>query len=327
MAPTSRKLVAVEASEDEKRARDELAHTAWGERLSVAEFLRREEQLRWTGFARAAMRSWLLIEEGDPARRVYASLETFRVPSRHGMRPGCSFEIASVFTEPALRGAGLASRLLDEVAARCAEERGAQAMTLYSDVGASIYRRAGYHERPAFDWLLPGGRCTTPAVERTESQDAVAAVLAAHPSRGRFALLPSALQVDWHRERERIYARLLGASPVEHGVLACAEGHALLAGDLKKERLVVLSFFARTSSTAEALLAACADEAARASLSEVCLWAAPEPEDERAIAEVAPWIGARRVAREGSLPMLRPLTGARGLSAEAWRSVERVHWV
>ncbi len=318
-------LVAVEANDAEKRGRDELAHSAWGDRLTPSEFVRREERLRATPYARGAMRTFLLVERGDAARRAYASLETFRVRSRHGMRPGHSFQVASVFTEPSLRGRGHATKLLAAVGARCAEDPRAQAMTLYSDVGAAIYARAGYAARPAHDWVLPAARAATSAVARSDEPAALRGALARHRPRGRFALLPSVAQVGWHRERERIYAEYLGAPTVAHGVLTMGDGHALVAGDLKHGRLVVLSFRAVGPATAAALLAACADEAARAHLREVSLWASPDAADDAALAEVAPWIGAQRIARDGSLPMLRPLL--LGLRPDAWRTVERTSWV
>ena len=150
----TREVRAVEATPTEKRARDELAHAAWGDRLTIAEFIEREERLRATPFARASMKTWLLVEGGDPRRRPLASLETFMVPCRHGMRAGRAFEVASVFTEPALRGRGHASRLLRLVAEACVRSPGALAMTLYSDVGARLYERCGYVARPAFDWIV-----------------------------------------------------------------------------------------------------------------------------------------------------------------------------
>jgi hypothetical protein len=325
MSNTRARLIAVQARDDEKRGRDVLGHAAWGDRLTIDEFVAREERLRATPFARASMTMWLLVEEDDPARRPWSSLETFRVPSRHGMRPGFTYEIASVLTEPALRGQGYASLLLTEVGAHIAREPRAQAMTLYSDVGAAIYARAGYAPVPAEDWVFSAQRAQGSAVARSDDRAVLEAVLAAHRPRGRFALRPSADQVDWHRERERIYAEALGTSAVAHGVLCFEEGYALVAGDLKQRRLVVLAWRAPTPRIAEALLTACADEAARAGLREVRAWAANDPADERSIVEVAPWLGVRRVARPGSLPMLRPI--ARGLDAGAWRTVERVQWV
>src|SRR5262245_2541358 len=119
------------ASDEEKRARDRLAHEAWGERLAVEGFVEREERLRAHAFSRAGMRTWLLVERGD----VVASCETFRMRSRHRGADGHSFGLASVYVEPALRGRGHATAMLDRLhPALLDEDPAAQAAILFSDV-------------------------------------------------------------------------------------------------------------------------------------------------------------------------------------------------
>ena len=44
-------------------------------------------------------------------------------------------------------------------------------------------------------------------------------------------------------------------------------------------------------------------------------------------ADALPWLGAERVPRTGSVPMLRPLPRAPGLTAAAWREIPRLLWV
>jgi hypothetical protein len=320
----SAKLVAVEATEDEKRERDALCHEAWGTRLSVGEFVDREVELRKTPFARHSMKTWLLVEEGG--RSPLASLETYEVASRHGIRGGRSFEIASVYTAPMLRGLGHATQLVRLVGEQLARLPGAQAMTLYSDVGDEIYARAGYAPRPAMDWRIPAARDTAAKVARVDGDAAVAAVLDAHPPRGRFALVPSFEQIGWHRARERIYAARLDRPIVQHGVLACDGGHALLAGDLKNERLLVLAWWAENTAAAARLAAAAADEAARVGLGHVNAWASIANDDDP-FTVALPWVGAELQPREGSLPMVRPLPAAPGLVASAWRDIPRALWV
>jgi GNAT superfamily N-acetyltransferase len=304
----------IEADDAAKVERDALSHAAWGEGLDVARFQAREARLRATRFARKAMRTWLLVE----GERTVASMETFEVASRLHGHAGRSFAIASVFTEPALRGRGHASALLDGVLARVGP--GAQAVTLYSDVGEPLYARAGFRAVPAFDWRWPAASGDAAGVDRAESDAAVREALAGIPSPGELSLLAGVDQVGWHRERERAYAELLGRRPLAHGVLRTDGGAMLLAGDLKNGQLVVLDAHASHADAAERLARAAADEAATAGLREVKAWAAPH-DPEPAWSEGLARVGGERVPRIHSLPMLR------GPEPAAWRHVPRVQWV
>lgn len=317
-------LTLVLASEKEKRVLDVSVHAEWGARLTVEQFLRREEVLRSSAWARRSMHTWMLVHPSSS--RILSSLETYRVRSRHGTRNGWCFEIASVFTEPTLRRLGYASQLLAQLSARLGENPRAHALTLYSDIGFSTYERAGFGAVPSFDWVLAPRADAATGVTRSDSPLVVERLLAAHAPRGRFALLPDAAQVDWHRTRERIYAELLDVPTLAHGSLQCDEGHALIAGDLKLERLVVLRLRASRSATAEKLLRACCDEAARAGLREVVLWAAPYGGDE-VVAVAAQALGGQRLPRSGSVPMVKALPGAPRIDAAAWREVDRMGWV
>ncbi|MEO6953145.1 MAG: GNAT family N-acetyltransferase [Polyangia bacterium] len=300
--------IAVVASPAERITRDRLTHAEWGQRLSIDEFVQREERLRATAWARSAMQTWLLVPRDDRTR-VLASLETFRVRSRHDGAEGWSYEVASVFTEPALRGQGHASRLLDLVVRACPE---AQAFTLYSDVGESLYARGGFVARPAWDLRLPAERVHVGGVDRGDPR----ALLISRAWQGRFALLPDAAQLAWHRERERVYAELLGASMIEHAVLTCAGGHALLAGDLKHEQLYIVDLVVGSNDALHRLVDASRDAAARAGLSQVVLWETPA---------IAGRIACERVERDGALPMMRPLIA--GLDAGSWMEIPRLLWV
>ncbi len=196
----------------------------------------------------------------------------------------------------------------------------AQAITLYSDVGEALYARAGFRAVPAFDWRWPAATANVPAIERAEGDESVAEVLAQTPARGRFTLIDSVEQIDWHRERERIYAAQLGRGALAHGVLRTDGGAALLASDVRRKQLCVLDWWAMSADAAESLARAAADEAARAGLSEVMAWAAPFGDEPPLLAGLAR-IAAQRVARESALPMLR------GPEPSSWRDVPRLQWV
>ena len=298
------------ATEAQKQQRDLLTHAAWGQTLSVAEFAAREQRLRAHPWTAAGMRTWLLTREPQGGGEVLASCETFhndsflRTPGG-ALEAGDSWSIASVYTEERLRGRGHAARLMALLASHLegASPR-AHAAVLFSDVGAALYQRSGYREAQAWDWVLPAVAGSAAAGVDALLQDAdVARTLAGmRRPEAPFFLWPSAAQLDWHLERERIYAELHGRPrPGACGARA-GEASALWAMVAKTRQLVVLMLDARTPAQAHALLRAAAQVAHRAGLSRVVLW--EEPGTPALVQGLA---GAERVAREDALPMLRPL--------------------
>ena len=295
------------ATEAQKAERDRVTHSVWGSPLTVAQFHEREVRLRAHPWCREGMRTWLLCEDDG---RVLASCESFHNTS-HLMGPdgeysaGDSFSIASVFTEEALRGQGHASRMMDLVAAELerVSPRG-HAAVLFSDVGAPLYRRSGYVEVPAWDWHLPAHRGLSARHVDALLKDADVAAALERMRRPRvpFFLWPSAAQVDWHLERERIYAEFLRRPRPEACGATVGDSTALWAMMARYGELVVLMLDARSEDDAAVLLEAAGALAHRAGLSKVVLWEEPT---------TLPWVarvsGATRAARDGSLPMVRPL--------------------
>ncbi|WP_228558627.1 GNAT family N-acetyltransferase [Myxococcus sp. AB056] len=314
----------VVANEAQKAERDRHTYTAWGSPLTVEQFLEREQRLRVHPWSRDTMRTWLLC---DDAGRVLTSCETFRTPS-YLRGPDCqttrgdSFVIASVYTEPALRGHGHATRLMDQVAAELERtEPDAQAAVLYSDVGARIYRRSGYQEVPAWDWHLPVGN--GPVIHKVdtllEDADVPSALERMRRPEVPFYLWPDATQVDWHLERERIYAELLRRPRPRACGAVVGASTALWAMMARQGELVVLMLDARSEDDAAALLEAAGAQAHKAGLSKVVLWEEPG---------TMPWVArlpeASREARDGSLPMVRPL--CEGLPTAADIPFARALW-
>jgi len=301
------------ASDDEKEARDRLTHAEWGGGLTPGQFVARERRLRAHPWAAGGMTTWLLAD-GDV---VLASCETFLMESALDGAAGASFGIASVFVEPALRGRGRATELLGRLGERLARLEGAQSLILFSDVGARIYQRVGYGPRPAFDRVLePAAGPPEAIVDALASEERLAAALArVRLPDDRFAIAPSAAQLDWHRERERCYAELLGRPRPRGAGARAGESTILWAGDLRKGELAVLLLDARSPADERALLECARRVAAEARLDRVRAW--------EARVDVAPAPDA--VPRPGALPMLRPL--APSLAADDWRFVPRALWV
>ncbi|MFE8602155.1 GNAT family N-acetyltransferase [Archangium violaceum] len=298
----------VAATEEQMVQRDALTYSEWGKLLSPEEYATREKRLRAHPWSRSGMRTWLLCA-GDGG--VLASCETFRTGSflrtdGGSLVPGDSFAIASVFTEERLRGHGYATRLMDLLATELELQPRTHAAILFSDVGPRIYARSGYQALPAWDWhLSPTPGDPAGPVDSLLREDGLATALGRlrHPDVP-FFFWPTPAQLDWHLERGRIYARHLGCSlPASAGATAGAS--TILWGLVgRSPELTVLMLDARSTSEAWALLEAARREASRSGLSRVVLWEEPSH------APLLPLLkggGTTRVARDGSLPMVRPL--------------------
>jgi GNAT superfamily N-acetyltransferase len=311
-----------EASDEEKRERDLLAHEAWGAGLSRLQFAEREIMLRaqrWP--ASGAMQTWALRADGG---RILASCETFRMPTTiDGAPAGNAYAVASVYTEPALRGRGYATALLGALGDLLLErDQGAAALVLFSDVGPALYERSGYVARPAIDRVAraePGdpseGVDALFTDEAPEARERVVAEHFAAPREGLW-LAPSGAQIDWHRERERLYARYQGRPALGSWGARRGRGAVIWAADWKHRRLVGLLYRAPGEAEARALLASMRRVAAAAGLAHALIWDNP----------FEPWpVAFVATPREDSIPMIRPL--AAGLRPEAWARVPRGVWV
>jgi GNAT superfamily N-acetyltransferase len=300
--------------------RDVLCHAEWGQRLTVPQFLQREARLRAHPWARDAMTTWLWrVESGE----VLSSCESYRMSSLLDGAPGETFGVAGVFTEPSLRGRGHAGRMMQALVSRWRDsEPRAHAAILFSDVGPALYERAGFRAVPAQDRVfLPEPGDPAEGVDALFNEAGVPAELARTPlPPARFGVWPSAAQLDWHLERERLYAELLGGRrPLAAGARV-DEGRVFWAGDLKVGHLEVLLLSARTRAQGTLLLRAARRVAHAAGLSEVVLWEVPVP---------FTWPpgpdGGTPQRRSGELPMLAPLTAP--VDAGAWTVVPRALWL
>jgi len=301
------------ATEEEKVARDRLTHAPWGSPLDLDSWLRREARLRAHPWSRAAMRTWFLRGDGG---EVLSSCETFAMKSTAGSGAGTAYGVASVFTEERLRGRGHASELLRRVHARvAAEDPPAQAFILFSEVGAGIYERAGYVARPEWDedLVFTPSWATGPGAADLVPEEELACP-PPPPARG-FVVWPSAEQLDWHRERERIYAQALGRPRAPGCGARHRDGVALWTGNLRSNRLYVLLLRAETGEAASALVESARRAAAAAGLGAVHLWKQSMP-------DVA---GGRLEPRDQALPMLHPLKPE--VRAEDWTFIPRALWI
>lgn len=301
----------VAATDDDKRALDRLTFAEWGTGLDPERYLVREERLRAHRWARETMTTWLWRDEAA----VLASCETYRMRSFVDGERGETWAVASVFTAPALRGRGYARGMMAALVGR-ARAAGAQASTLFSDVGAPLYEASGYRARPAEDIVFPPVAGDAAAVVGALLTEAPTV----EPPDEEFVVWPDAAQLDWHLERTRTYGELLGGRPPLVAVGARAgDGTIVWAIDWTKESLKVLLLAARRAHEAEALVQAARRTAAAMALREVRVWAQPWSFGGRAD------LGGDRVARVGSLPMIAAF--APGVGAEKWTQIPRGVWV
>jgi GNAT superfamily N-acetyltransferase len=315
--------IRVVSREDEKRARDRLCQAEWGQRLDLDQFVLRERDLRAHAWSRAAMRTWFLEDESG----TLASCETFRMRSRlsPGARDGYVYAVASVFTEPSRRGKGHATRLLDEVARSLeAEDARMHGMILYSDVGARIYERGGYVALAARERVLPRDFAAYERPARRVPAEQLLSLWQAEPpgELGPWAIWPSREQLDWHFERERAYARLIGSPRAAlSGAVGGAGGLCAWGVDAKEEVLRVLLLLSSDAGEGRALLAAAALTARELGLKETWIW-----ED----SGFASWAAVPEAVlrdRDGELAMIRVSPAAAGAKPEDWRWVPRALWV
>ena len=256
-----------EATAAERIARDRLTFEAWGGRLTREQYLDRERFLRQTDHGRLAMHTWVLRV---PNGVVMASCETFRLPL---MPTGAVEVIATVYVDPPLRGAKMASRLIDALVAQ-RREAGLDGLVLFSEVGPELYARSGFKPLPAFtrDWAA----ATSPPdpgaglIHAAELPEALA-------WRERLRATEIELRLvhhlfDWHHARSRFYSRVLN-QPLTEVLGARVSGvQALWAPDFVAGVLRVLDVTGPAGASLDPVMAVASSEAAAVGLPKVELW-------------------------------------------------------
>lgn len=306
----------VQASAEQKRARDVLTHAEWGKALTVPQYQQREERLRAHPYSLHQMQTWLWMD-GD---QVLASCETFRMQSFVRGEEGHAYGVASVYTEPSLRGRGHATKMMNALqTALAAQDPRVQASILFSDVGAELYERSGYQARPGEDRWLAAEDHESRAEPFREEQVASELARVRRPDEP-FLIWPSAEQLDWHLERERIYSEALSRPrPFAAGARA-GESRIFWAGSYASKLLAVLLLDARSAEETRELLREAQHAAMSAGLERVLLWESSAFGDWRTAVQAIP-----PAKREGYLPMVRPFVAH--VSAEAWNVIPRALWI
>jgi GNAT superfamily N-acetyltransferase len=297
----------VVATPEQQLERDALTFEVWGGGLTAAQFQQRELELRGHRWAKRTMTSWCWCA-GDGS--VLASCESFLDGARAGERWGTAATIASVFTEPSLRGQGHAARMLEAVLVELKKDPNCLAATLFSEIGAGLYQRLGFWPVPAFDtWFPPSP--TPPGIQwLTES---LPAPRHAPCERGALRVELSEARLDWHLARERIYAQALGRTPLRVHGARMGERSITWTAYWKTNELQVLTLDARSAEEAAPLILAAQHAAHLAGLPTVRVWETMN---------LMNLSHARRAERTDELAMFCPLV----TGLHAWTEVERGAW-
>lgn len=297
------------ATPAEAADRDRLSYEAWGDGMPLDRHLLRERRLRSGFWPRTAHTTWLWRGPDGPL----ASCETYASPCALDGAAGTTWQIASVYTEPRLRGRGHASAMLAAVA-EAAAARGAFALALYSDVDPGIYARLGFVAREAWDRRLPAEPGDPEAEAAGFAESELFAACAHAPDAGPgFTFRVSPGQLDWQLDRARVQAELDATPRPARCGARCGDERIVWSDDRLASELLVLEL--RAKQHGEVLLRAAARTAHALGLARVRGW------------ETAAWPShlGERAARKGALPMLKPLVS--GVDPAAWTEIDRGLWV
>jgi hypothetical protein len=300
------------ASFEEAVARGKATHAEWGSPLSPEQFLERERAHKSQAWAKENLASWALIDESG---RCLSSCESFRVESDFRGQKGLTFGIGSVFTGPSLRGRGYARIMLEQLERElAARERGLQAFYLFSDIDTNYYTKLGYEAVPAWDHIYPAQ--SGDPLEGVTPLEVSAAYELAQP-RSPFLLRASPGFLDWHFERSRVVSRLLARPYPSIQAIWAGRSTMIWHVNYKYDELTSLVFESDNIAEAELLVRAAQRTAGSLGVKNFRAW------EERAN---FPWpSGGKREARDGAIPMLKPV--APGLSALDWAWVSRAVWI
>ena len=307
-----------QATPSEQAARDVETFAAWGDPLTLLQYLAREARLRAHQWPQAALRTWLLEEDGA----VLASCETYAMPAFRGATELRVEGIASVFVAEAMRGHGHASALMKLLTPHL-QETGTAAAILFSDVGPELYARCGFVARPALQRELPPeqGFAGDVCDRLFSSPELPAEYTRALLPDDALRIWPSVAQLQWHLEREAIYAEALGRMrPADRGAVA-GRARIIWVADFKSGLLRILLLAASRTDEAMALLQAAQRTAHACGLSQVVLWECAWP-----FALPEGGAGGKQVRRlTDSIPMILALVP--GIAPTDWGNTARATWI
>lgn len=299
----------IELNHEQKSALDLLTYAEWGTKLSVEEFLKREDLLRATKWARENMVTWgLTLASGE----IVSSCESFRVDFNSLGGLVSVYEIASVFTPESLRGKGYATQLMNDVMQTVeARDSKCSGWILYSDIKPSYYAKMGYEIFSNHDWALPAKETTRSIdVEFFSGHSAISENLKTLSDKKLSDTSISAAlsfeEFEWIQTREIFYSEQLKRKRLAFAGASFGESFLLWSVDYKKDQMLILCHDFANAQEMETLLASAQKLALQHGLTQVCVW----EEDKNSsrlcsFFETATSLQAKRQTKEDCIPMFR----------------------
>lgn len=264
-------LHVVPATPAQQIDRDRLTYLEWGKPLTEAQYLERQQVLRGTPWAIANQKTWLLV---DANGAILSSCDIFKMESSLGGKKGISFGIANVVTGKSLRGKGYAQKLLEGVIAELRNvEPKALSFHLLSEVGESLYNRAGFQRVFTEDVRYPSAGAGVSKDARPLERSDLSALLAVRKSPSpHLQFLPTAEQFGWHYARQDFYAEKLGVKNALQAGVRVGDAYMIWALDFKYKKLRVLQVAATSQAEVEQLIDAARHFAHQQGMPEVRIW-------------------------------------------------------
>jgi GNAT superfamily N-acetyltransferase len=314
----------VQAGESERIERDRLTYAAWGSELLFDQYLQRESNLRTEAWPKRALTTWILQnEQGEPLAscETYEMLSYLRPAGKTGSRVDqkTSLAIASVYTEPRLRGNGYATdlilKLIQEVSRK---ENQLHSIVLYSEIGDRFYQKMGFVPVLSEEWVVPPRRGPQHPLHVEYLKPSDLQALSSYffqPPDVEFCIWPELDQVLWHYSRQNIYANFLKReTPAEIGA-TIGKSFILWMADYKYNVLRTLLMHTEEAHEGEVLLQVASAYATSLGLREVRSW----------VTEKENYPFARRESRRDAIAMIHPLVSL--IDSHSWKCITRSIWV
>jgi len=233
-----------------------LSSLAWRDALTLPQYLEESAFLTTVPLAKdGGMTIWILVDKSLPPgqRPILCACESFRKRALLSTKEGEPTEtiihgVASVFTDPAYRGRGYASRLMKELAIALrswqTENMKCSGSVLYSDIGKKFYAQSGWHPFPnnshiEFPPLMnPKDTGAKPLLagdlERLCREDEMmireTMTRTSIGGKSRMVLMPDLDHMLWHHTKEEFAcAKLFGKQPQIKGAIAGEVGSRVWA--------------------------------------------------------------------------------------------------
>lgn len=337
----------IQANQQQRIERDHLTFEAWGERLSLEQFLQREQTLREMPWCKKFLTTWILEDE---RHQPLSSCETYESSSflanqgasKSLIKKGKSLGIASVYTAPQFQKQGHAAKMISLLTDKIkTSPENYHSIFLYSEIGAKYYEKLGFQLVESKEWVLTAQEQDANFQETDESRLPrwiTRGEFNQHPQiflerprplkySTQFCIWPEAEQIQWHFKRQDLYQQFLKQAVSDKVGAQTNQSRVIWMADYKHDTLRILLIHAENADDAKDLLLAARKHAQSLDLHEVRSWTHPlnERKNEPWVKNNLFWESFKETERNDSLAMIYPLSP--GLQASHWGGIMRSIWV